>query len=254
MTAAVELGFAHLVEYPESDGKPMGETELHRDEMVDAIEALKRRYRLDPNVYLGGNLFFYYEEGTPAAVFAPDVFVIFGVPKRRRRVYKLWEEKRVPSFVLEVTSRATRLEDKGNKRELCAELGVLEYFLYDPEADYLDPPLQGFRLAGGHYAPIFPDAKGTLESKALGLKLTLEEGRLRFIDAATGEPLLHLEEQDARAEQAKQAKQQAKQAKQQAEQAKQQAEQATQEKQQAERRADEAEAEIARLRALLERK
>jgi hypothetical protein len=74
----------------------------------------------------------------------------------------------------------------------------------------------------------------------LGLELTLEEGRLRFIDRATGALLPHLEEQDARAEQAEQASQRA--------------EQAEQARQQAEQRAAAAEAEIARLRSLLERK
>jgi Uma2 family endonuclease len=282
MTAAVQPGFLNPIEYPETDGQPMAETDLHRDEMFDALGALKHRYRSDPMAYVAGNLLIYYEEGEPASRFAPDVFVVFGVPKRRRRVYKLWQEKRAPSFVLEVTSRGTRLEDKGNKRELCAELGVPEYFLYDPEADYLKPPLQGFHLLRGAYEPIFPDAKGMLRSETLGLGLTLEDGRLRFIDLATGAPLLHIEEQEARAEQAEQArqraeqaeqdrqqaeraKQQAEQAKQQAEQAKQQAEQAKQQaeqgrqqaeqgRQQAEQRAATAEAEIARLRSLLERK
>jgi Uma2 family endonuclease len=261
MTAAVQPGFPFPVEYPETDGEPMAETDLHRDEMFDAIAALKHRYRNDPMTYVAGNLLIYYEEGNPAARFAPDVFVVFGVPKRRRRIYKLWQERRAPAFVLEVTSRGTRLEDKGNKRELCAELGVLEYFLYDPEADYLKPPLQGFRLVAGSYEPIFPEAKGMLRSEALGLKLILEEERLRFIDGATGAPLLHVEEREARAdeaeqararaEQEKRARARAEQEKREAEQAKQHAEQA---KEQAEQRAAAAEVEIARLRALLERK
>ena len=29
------------VEYPSSDGKPMAETEIHRDNMIDLIEALR---------------------------------------------------------------------------------------------------------------------------------------------------------------------------------------------------------------------
>ena len=79
----------------------MGETDVHRDEMADTIDILKDRYRDVAHVYVAGNLFVYYEEGDPGSRFAPDVFVIFGVPKRRRRIYKLWEEKRPPSFVLE---------------------------------------------------------------------------------------------------------------------------------------------------------
>jgi hypothetical protein len=32
------------IEYPESDGKPMGETDLHRDWMVRILEIFRQRY------------------------------------------------------------------------------------------------------------------------------------------------------------------------------------------------------------------
>ena len=208
----------------------MGETDLHIDETIDAREALKNRFRNEPSAYVAGNNLIYYEEGNSTARFSPDVYVVFGVSKRKRRVYKLWEEKRAPAFVLEVTSRGTRLEDRGNKKALCAELGVEDYFLFDPEGDYLKPPLQGFRLVSGSYAPIAPDGNGRLVSGTLGLILAVEQGRLRFIDPETGERLLRVEEQALRAEQ--------------------QALRA----EQAEARALAAEAEVAKLRALLEKK
>jgi hypothetical protein len=130
-----------------------------------------------------------------------------------------------------VTSRGTRLQDKGSKRELCAELGVREYFLFDPEADYLKPPLQGFRLRAGDYEPIEPDAAGQLTREELGLQLTRDaEGLLRFVDPVSGEPLLRIEQHAARGER----------------------EAARAEREAA--RADAAEAEIARLRALLEKR
>jgi Uma2 family endonuclease len=58
--------------------------------------------------------------------------VVFGVPRRKRRVYLLWEERRAPSFVIEVTSRKTRKIDWEKKYELYARLGVTEYVLFDP--------------------------------------------------------------------------------------------------------------------------
>ena len=182
------------VEYPESDGEPMAETDLHRDEMAALIATLKDRYRDAPNVYVAGNLFVYYEEGDPDARFAPDVFVVFGAPRRQRRIYRLWEEGHAPAVVIEVTSRKTWLEDAGNKKILCARLGVAEYFTYDPAGEYLHPPLQGFRLAGGDYQSISLDASGALSSEVLKLKLQLEGGRLRLIDPASGERLLRPEE------------------------------------------------------------
>jgi Uma2 family endonuclease len=231
MTAAVALGFpARQIDYPESDGAPVGETDYHIDAIFDVRAGLKLRYRDDANVYVGNNMFLYCEEGDPTACFAPDAFVVFGVPKRRRRTYKLWEEKRAPAFVLEVTSRKTRLEDKGTKKELCAEIKVQEYFLFDPEADYLKPPLQGFRLVSGQYEQIPRDAGGKIESKVLGLLFSVDtDGRLRMVDATTEKPLLRIDEQAARAEQeAKRANE-------------------------AEARASAAEAELAKLRALLGR-
>ena len=47
-------------------------------------------------------------------------------------------------------------------------LGVKEYFLFDPFEDYLDPPIQGYRLRKGAYVPIKP-VNGRLPSQVTGL-------------------------------------------------------------------------------------
>jgi Uma2 family endonuclease len=189
------------IDYPPRDGRPMAETDTHRDELMAAIDSLKARYADRDDVYVAGDLLIYYEEGNPRARFAPDVFVVFGVPKRRRRVYKLWEEGVAPAFVLELSSKGTWVEDAGNKKALCARFGVSEYFLFDPEADYLDPPLQGFRLLAGELRRIEPDDQGVFVSETLGLSLHLEDLRLVLIDLQTGERLLRYEElQRARGE------------------------------------------------------
>src|SRR5581483_5303214 len=80
------------VYYPTSDGKPMGETEKHRDLMIYCIEALKAYFADDPEGYVSGNNFLYYEEGNPKARVSPDCYVVFGVEKRQRDFYKVWEE------------------------------------------------------------------------------------------------------------------------------------------------------------------
>jgi Uma2 family endonuclease len=265
VVAVSPLSFPYPIEYPASDGKPMAETDIHRDEMADAIDTLKDRYADKEGVYVAGNLLIYYEEGNPAARFAPDVFVVLGVPKKKRRVYKLWEEGKPPAFVLEVTSRGTRLEDKGLKKELCEELLVDEYFLFDPEGDYLKPPLQGYRLVEGRYASILPAPDGSLHSEVLGLLLKLEEGRLRMIDPAAGVRLLRPDEarQAARDAEArvqrmtKRAQRETKRAQREAERAQREAERAQREAeraQEAEARASAAEAELVQLRALLEKR
>jgi Uma2 family endonuclease len=177
------------IEYPESDGQPMAETELHWREMVDLALMLKERYRDAPDVYVSSNMFLYWREGDPSAVMAPDVFVVFGVPKELRRTYKLWLAGVAPAIVMEVTSRKTRREDLVEKKATCARLGVAEYWLYDPEGEYLRPSLQGFRLVAGEYRTVVADERGALPSAALGLTLHLEQGLLVLTDGTTGERL-----------------------------------------------------------------
>ena len=177
------------VHYPESDGKPMGETDEHRDAMVRHIQILQEYYR-DQRVYVSGDLLVYYEEGDRSKYVVPDAFVVKGVSPDRRRTYKIWLEGKGPDVVIETTSRKTRRKDTTTKPELYARLGVKEYFLFDPDREYLDPPFQGYRLRGRAYVRLKPDQDGGLTSRELGLRLRLEEGEVRFYRLDTGEQLL----------------------------------------------------------------
>ena len=168
--------------YPESDGQPVAETDVHRTLMFELIGMLQAFFRDDPHVYISGNLFVYYQEGNPRRVVAPDVFVVQGVPNRLRRIYKLWEEGVVPAVVFELTSRSTRGEDLHSKYDLYERLGVREYFLFDPLGEYLRPPCQGYRLEQGRYRPLAAGADGSLWSVALGLALHVRGTQLRLYD------------------------------------------------------------------------
>lgn len=194
------------IHYPESDGRPMGETEIHARVLEDLRFALVRRYAGAPDVYVWGNLFLYYREGDPSGCLCPDIFLIRGVDKKKdnpRRTYKVWEEGgRVPSLVIEVTSESTRDEDVEKKKRY-AKLGVEEYFLFDPLGEYLRPRLQGFRLESGRYQALPQRMDGSLESRTTGLILKPEGPQLRLRDKETGELLLTAtEEADARLEEA----------------------------------------------------
>ena len=180
------------VEYPTSDGKPIAETDLHFDRLTDAAQCLKLRYADAPNVYVGANMLVYDEPGNPRRRLAPDVFVVFGVPNRRRDLLKIWEEK-PPSFVLEITSKSTRREDMTTKRRRYAAWGVAEYFLYDPRAEYLEPPLQALALREGAYRQMptarLPNGQDGYPSESLGLHLWLRESELRLFDPVVGRDL-----------------------------------------------------------------
>jgi Uma2 family endonuclease len=180
------------IDYPETDDMPMGETELHQQWMIRVRDWLKWRYR-GRRVYVGCDLLLYYVEGEPMHYVVPDVFVVHDCDPGLRRIFKTWEEGRVPNVIFEITSRATRRKDQAFKPQTYREIGVGELFLYDPTADYLNPPLQGFRLKQGPQPTrIEPDASGALHCRELDLLLRLEGDGQRLVafDAATGVRLL----------------------------------------------------------------
>jgi Uma2 family endonuclease len=231
------------IDYPVSDGKPMAESDKHRDLGVYTIEALRIFFAGRPDVYVAGNNFVYWEEGNPRAVVSPDVYVVFGVEMRQRDCYMAWKEGgRLPDVVFEFTSKKTRKEDTRDKLPKYEQvLKVPEYFLFDPTGDYLTPRLQGYRLVEGSYVPL-EAVDGRLHSELLGLDLVQEGERLRLWDPAKQEWLLSPLEL-AQAREAERERAQAEAHRAQAE-----AQRADAER----RRADEAIAEAARLRAELE--
>ena len=188
------------IEYPTSDGQPMAETTLHRIVMSDVIEGLERRYAGTEDVWVGGNLFLYYEKGNREKSVAPDVLLAREVGKRNREVYLLWEEQ-PPSLIFEITSRSTRREDTRFKKDLYERLGVAELVLFDPYGEYLKPRLQGYRLEPGlergRYQPIPPNGDGSLDLRTAGVTVRPEGERLRLVDTVSGEKLLWNDELEA---------------------------------------------------------
>ncbi len=186
--SAMPLKYEEEVEYPSSDGKPMAESPTHLLEMLYLIAALRRRYRSEPDVYAIGNMLFYYREGDPRSVISPDVFVVKGIPDKRRDIFQLWKEK-APCFVMEITSKTTRWQDLRQKKDLYQQMGVEEYILHDPRGEYLDPPLQGYRLVNGRYQRMAASPDGSLVSRTTGLRLLRDGEHLCLVDLSSGEML-----------------------------------------------------------------
>ncbi len=184
--------------YPESDGQPMGETNLHRMLLVELIFALTNFFEGRSDVFVTGDLFFYYVEGDPTASVCPDVCVIFGVAPADFDTYKTWEDGPFPQVVIELTSASTRRQDLQTKPGLYERLGVLEYYIFDPR-----PPrkrgaapergeLQCYRRRSaqepfGPVERVAPDA--AMQSEVLGLGLIVRGQELRLVDEATGQLL-----------------------------------------------------------------
>jgi Uma2 family endonuclease len=176
--------------YPTSDGKPMAETEVHRVQMNDSIFSLGILLANEPDVYVGGNMLMYYHEGYGRDHVSADVFVTFGVERGIRECWMTWEEGgRFADVVFEISSPSTIKEDLGKKMRLYAQLGVIEYYLYDPQRNN-KPPLAGYRLVDGAYQPMtrMLGVEG-YKSEVLGTELRVIGTWLRIIDPSAGAPI-----------------------------------------------------------------
>lgn len=102
-----------------------------------------------------------------------------------RPYFLIWEEGKSPQIVIELTSPSTKAEDINDKFALYQDtLKIQEYILFDPLAEYLDPPLRGYRPRKGKYQPI-PMLEGRLPSKVLDLHLERDGRRLRLWNPKT---------------------------------------------------------------------
>jgi len=135
---------------PDSDDTPV-DNELQKliPGLLREILALIWSDRMDWffGVYMG----IYYNPEEAAIV--PDGFLSIGVTRivdsDLRLSYVLWEEKKVPSLVLEVVSQIRRGEYTQKKQDY-AQLGVLYYAIYNPLRKR-KPRLEVYQLEAGEY-------------------------------------------------------------------------------------------------------
>ena len=151
-------------------------------------------------------LIYWEQEGVQRA--APDLAIIPGgrLPDPTHQSYHVGRDGPIPIFVVEITSKTTRNDDLNMKPILYASVGIKEYLIIDirtPKSK--DWRLIGYRLEQGHpeYRKLKPDADGGLIFETVGLRfVAVKRSRINVYDISTGERLLTLEEQIARAESA----------------------------------------------------
>jgi Uma2 family endonuclease len=161
---------------PCSDGEPL-ESERHVEQMVLLVHTLRAAWEHRQDFYVAGNMFFYFSTVKSKATDfrGPDVFVVLGTQKKERKSWVVWEEDgRRPDLVIELTSDSTTKIDHVDKKVLYAQLGVHEYFLFDP----FSKDLEGFVLDPGTatYVRLLPNDRGWLRSRRLGLWLGIVPG------------------------------------------------------------------------------
>ena len=175
--------------YPSSDGEPLAETQQHVLAILMAL-ALLRLYLQEQQAVVFADQYLYYIEGNPRARVAPDVMVVFDIEKRLYANYKIWEGQQTPAIIFEVTSAGTKETDWNFKKTLYEQLGVTEYWLFDPYGEWVAEQLQGYRLnEDGVYKPIRDNC-----SEVLQLKLQAEDYLIGFYRLDNGEKLLTPEE------------------------------------------------------------
>ncbi|HEY9659873.1 MAG TPA: Uma2 family endonuclease, partial [Allocoleopsis sp.] len=133
-------------------------------------------------------------QGFPKLRTAPDVMVIFDVEPGGRDNYKIWEEGQTPSVIFEITSASTRSKDESFKKTLYAQLGVQEYWQFDPKGEWIPEKLRGycwqeFVNSEGEVEPAYLDITDG-QSQVLKLRLVAEDRLIGFYRLDTGEKLL----------------------------------------------------------------
>jgi len=227
MTATLPVAQSEIF-YPSADGEPVAETYDHFYVLLTTLAVLKQ-YLAETQATVLANQFMYYAQGYPKLRVAPDVMVIFNVTPGGRDNYKIWEEGQVPSVIFEMTSNGTKDQDQIFKKTLYEQLGVKEYWLFDPKSEWQEEQLRGYRLRGEIYETISDN-----RSEPLQLRLEAEGRLINFYREDTGEKLLIPEELAQALRQEVVARQQAE-------------ERAEQERQ----RAEQAQAEVEQLKARL---
>ena len=181
------------VAYPATASVP--DSGLHARCRFEVFGALSAWFADRDDCWVGEDRNVYYRLGDPGVVVAPDVMVSFGVDPEPWKVsasYRVWEAGVAPAFVLEIASERTAHVDLHVKPAKYLEMGVLEYWRFDPSGgEFFDPPLQAERRVGRSWEPIEVglDDEGRLcgHSGALTLDVFAEGRRLRFRDPASGQ-------------------------------------------------------------------
>jgi hypothetical protein len=159
------------VNYPESDGQPMGDKTLQIRWIIKLFGGIDALFAQRADVFVAADPV----EGSPSIVTAPDVMVAFGRPKGDRGSYKQWVEGGIPpQVVFEVLSFSTTAADMGAKLQFFEQYGVEEYYVYDP----IDISLQGYVRRRGKLG-VVKEMNGWV-SPRLGIRFDLSGPELQI--------------------------------------------------------------------------
>lgn len=155
-----------------------------------------------PDFFIESNTFICYDRRNLNVRVGPDCYLAFGVDARvirQRRLYLPWEVGKPPDLAIEVASETTARHDTTGKRDIYAQIGIPEYWRFDPTGGELyGAALAGERLVEGEYQPftLTTEPDGVLKgySPMLALSLCWDAERLLLYDPETGEYLSNIDQ------------------------------------------------------------
>ncbi|NES73970.1 MAG: Uma2 family endonuclease [Okeania sp. SIO2D1] len=124
--------------YPDSDGQPMADNTIQFRWITVIHYNLAWLFADNAEVFVAGDLLWYPVENNRKLRQAPDVMVVFGVPKGDRGSYQQWKENNIaPQVVFEILSPRNTPKEMDRKLLFYDRYGVEEYYVYDPQKNSL---------------------------------------------------------------------------------------------------------------------
>ena len=198
-----EIDYASL-EFNPDDPEPLPDAMIQNPYLFDFIPILVSRFGAyhRPDFFIESNTFICYDRRNLNVRVGPDCYLAFGVDARvirQRRLYLPWEVGKPPDLAIEVASVTTARHDITGKRDIYAQIGIPEYWRFDPTGGELyGAALAGERLVEGEYQPftLTTEPDGVLKgySPMLALSLCWDAERLLLYDPETGEYLSNIDQ------------------------------------------------------------
>ena len=213
MAKHIEDKVAYYYDFHPTQEDLMGETAVHAALVRYLMSVLLRLFQGQRSA-IYENLNFYQTPNLKEYPLAPDIAVINGVDYLDEiRSWRVGQTGPAPQVVLEIASVETWKKDLQEKPLSYRQMGVQEYFAYDPN----QPPLSrtaSSRLFGWHLShhavqPLLPDSDGRLWSSQLDsflvpdgrwLRLYDQEGRRRLTQTEAANEAREAEARRAEAE------------------------------------------------------
>lgn len=174
----------------------LAEEPVVQESALDRIKGLlMERFGGLPDVFISGAFLICYDKSDGNRRLQPDCIIAFDVDAESIRYhlpnYWIWVIGKAPDFVMEIASPTTYENDLGHKRDMYAELGVTEYWRFDPTGgDFYGQPLAGERLVDGEYQPyelrVDDDGSAIGYSELLDLNFYWDGDEFDVLDPETG--------------------------------------------------------------------